>query len=226
MKKCVIYKYVYHDDIIYIGKSDSSLISRIQCHEKEPKFQPYLTDTLIYYFDCNNPAETTIFETFLINKYKPILNKAMKYDDTREYDIEEPEWKFYHRSIYDTKEAIVYKKQIEIYYKKQIEIYKSEYKKEAAEAAKRKYDYLTQQRQQKYDEALKQVEKIRQCYQEQSDKNQEMFDRYIELSREYTCKLKEVSDIIYQLNIERQKYNKVLSMNLFEFIKYRFKKKK
>ena len=33
MKECVIYKYVYHDEIIYIGKSDNSLNSRIEGHK-------------------------------------------------------------------------------------------------------------------------------------------------------------------------------------------------
>lgn len=218
MKKCVIYKYVYHDDIIYIGKSDSNLISRIQSHEKESKFQPYLKDALIYYFDCNNPAETMIFETVLINKYKPILNVAMKYDDTREYNIEEPKWELYQRSEYDTN-VIACKNQIGIY-KATVEKYKKE-----IVAMKRKLDYLTQEA-----EAVKQTTQGYKAMQEQFEevrqRNQEMFDRYIELANEYACKLKETSEIIAQLNKERQKYNKVLSMNLFEFIKYRFKKKK
>lgn len=92
MRFCSIYKYVYNGEIIYIGKSDVDLWHRIKGHEKEDKFRPYLKRVKIYYFSCNNPAETTIYETYLINKYKPILNTAMKYYDTIDFNIPEPEW--------------------------------------------------------------------------------------------------------------------------------------
>lgn len=105
MKECVIYKYVYHDDIIYIGKSDSSLIGRIRGHEKENKFKPYLSDSQIYYFTCLNPAETTIYETFLINKYKPVLNVAMKYTHSLTMTISEPKWTIFKSQEFDYIEA-------------------------------------------------------------------------------------------------------------------------
>lgn len=83
--KCGIYKYVYHGEIIYIGKSDSSISDRIIAHETEEKFQKYLKEAEIYYFECKNPAETTIYETALINRYCPVLNVSMNYRETQEF---------------------------------------------------------------------------------------------------------------------------------------------
>lgn len=90
---CGIYKYVWHDEIVYIGKADKDIMSRIVAHKAESKFQPYLKDCVIYYTECVNPAHTTILETYLINKYKPRLNVSMKYKDRLPISLIEPEWK-------------------------------------------------------------------------------------------------------------------------------------
>ena len=37
-----VYKYVYDGEIVYIGKNDTDLKTRIKQHEREEKFQPYL----------------------------------------------------------------------------------------------------------------------------------------------------------------------------------------
>ena len=90
---CGIYKYVWHDEIVYIGKADKDIMSRIVAHKAESKFQPYLKDCVIWYTECVNPAHTTILETYLINKYKPKLNVSMKYACDLPINIVEPEWK-------------------------------------------------------------------------------------------------------------------------------------
>lgn len=90
--KSYVYKYVCNGEIIYIGKSDYSLINRLNCHKSEEKFLPYLKKTEIYYAELPNPAMATIFETYLINKYKPKLNESMKYKDEMSIDIPEPKW--------------------------------------------------------------------------------------------------------------------------------------
>lgn len=89
-----IYKYVYNGKVVYIGKTNSSLNNRIKAHLNERKFQDYLSSA-IYYFECNNRIETSIYEKYLINKYKPILNEADKIIDRVLIDIKEPEWKEY-----------------------------------------------------------------------------------------------------------------------------------
>ena len=90
---CGIYKYVWHNEVVYIGKADKDIMSRISAHKVESKFQPYLKDCVISYTECVNPAHTTILETFLINKYKPRLNVSMKYGESLPISIVEPEWK-------------------------------------------------------------------------------------------------------------------------------------
>ena len=94
-----LYKYEYNGEIIYIGKSDSSIEKRISAHEHENKFQPYLSKAKIYYSICKNAAETTILETYLINKHKPILNISMKYNDKLNIEIPEPDWQKYTSEI-------------------------------------------------------------------------------------------------------------------------------
>lgn len=92
-EQCGVYKYVCNDEIIYIGKSDCNIKGRLECHRDEPKFKPYLkSGCTIYYAWLPNPAYTVILETYLINKYKPCLNKTLKYDDNLLFDIPEPCW--------------------------------------------------------------------------------------------------------------------------------------
>lgn len=90
-----LYKYVCDGEVIYIGKSDSSIDMRIDAHAKESKFKPYLSTASIYYTLCKNPAHTTILETYLINKYKPKLNVSMKYEDDLGIEISEPKWELW-----------------------------------------------------------------------------------------------------------------------------------
>lgn len=86
-----VYKYVYDDEIIYIGKNDTDLITRIKQHEYEVKFRPYI-DSEIYYIELSNKAESKALETLLINKYKPKLNIADKYSGCSFLNFEEPGW--------------------------------------------------------------------------------------------------------------------------------------
>lgn len=87
-----VYKYVVDGQIIYIGKTDSDLINRINCHEKEDKFQDYFGKWDIYCTPLSNHVETNYFEGFLINKYKPILNDLDNEPGVCNIDIIEPEW--------------------------------------------------------------------------------------------------------------------------------------
>ena len=89
---CGVYRYIYKDEVIYVGKSDSNIGSRIKAHSKEDRFQPFLGECEISYAKLANPALTTIYETYLINKYKPKLNMAMKYDDEISFELPELDW--------------------------------------------------------------------------------------------------------------------------------------
>lgn len=87
-----IYKYVYDGEVIYIGKSDNSILNRVNAHAKEAKFKPYLDKAIIYYTVYENSAQTDFYESYFINKYKPKLNVAKMYDGNIGVDIPEPEW--------------------------------------------------------------------------------------------------------------------------------------
>ena len=76
MKGYFVYKYVYKNEIIYIGKT-TNLKRRVKDHLLDPSFSPYLTDRKnlsVFYFDCSCKEVMDIFEKTLIIYYKPILN--------------------------------------------------------------------------------------------------------------------------------------------------------
>jgi len=87
-----IYKLVKDGNIVYIGKSDSSILSRIMAHTEEEKFADYF-GSKIFYFEVKNSTETAIYEKLLINKYKPVLNVTDVHDESIDIPFVEPEWK-------------------------------------------------------------------------------------------------------------------------------------
>lgn len=85
-----VYKYVYNGEIVYIGKNDTDLKTRIKQHEREEKFQPYLKSD-IYYIEVANKIMSDVVESELIRRYKPKLNVA-KMSDWSGLEFTEPEW--------------------------------------------------------------------------------------------------------------------------------------
>ena len=97
MKEHGLYKYVYNGQIIYIGKSNNSIKSRINGHKKEDKFQPFLDKSKIYVCMLPNSTETDLMEMALINHYKPILNVQFNHPSfSNLIHFQEPEWMIYH----------------------------------------------------------------------------------------------------------------------------------
>lgn len=88
-----VYKYVFDDEIVYVGKNDTDLHSRIYQHTLEEKFQP-VKEAQIYFIELQNSIESRLMEELLINKYKPLLNVACKQNGVS-ISIEEPIWKKY-----------------------------------------------------------------------------------------------------------------------------------
>ena len=88
-----VYKYVFDDEIVYIGKNDTDLHSRIYQHTLEEKFQP-IKEAQIYFVELQNSVESRVMEELLINKYKPILNVACK-QNGMSISFEEPDWEKY-----------------------------------------------------------------------------------------------------------------------------------
>lgn len=88
-----VYKYVLDNEIVYIGKNDTDLHSRIYQHTLEEKFQP-VKNAQIYFIELENSVESRIMEELLINKYKPALNVVSKQSGIS-ISFEEPSWKKY-----------------------------------------------------------------------------------------------------------------------------------
>ena len=119
-----VYKYVKNNEIVYVGKNDTDLHSRIYQHTLENKFKPFLNCD-IYYMELSNSTETRIMESLLINKYKPILNVSEKREGLSLIDFKELEWKKYYKP---QKESICNKEKTKPFkpnmkqYKKSVEL--------------------------------------------------------------------------------------------------------
>lgn len=92
-KEFYVYRYKASDNtIIYVGKTDSFLKSRIDAHQKEDKFLPYLEDCQIEYILLNNRVETDIYEKYYINLWNPILNEKDKEIENFHLYIPDKKW--------------------------------------------------------------------------------------------------------------------------------------
>lgn len=92
-----VYKYVYMDTVIYVGKTDN-IQRRVDEHASgqglEEKFLPYLDGVDIYYHRCGNEVEMSALERLLINQYKPALNvKDVTAGDSTVYV--DMDWQYY-----------------------------------------------------------------------------------------------------------------------------------
>lgn len=89
-----IYRYIDNStkEILYVEKTDSSLINRIKQHRSEDKFKNI--DAHIEYVELENSMETRFYEFYFINKWKPELNTSDKYDAPLDVELADNlEWK-------------------------------------------------------------------------------------------------------------------------------------
>jgi len=84
------YVYIYmHPQYpyLYIGRT-CDLKHRIWCHDNNERdnisreHEKLLNESTVYYVELNSRTESEIAETYLINKHKPLLNKAKKYGES------------------------------------------------------------------------------------------------------------------------------------------------
>ena len=87
----IIYKYIENDKVIYIGKTERGIKTRVQEHKKDKLFA-FNGD--IYYHRCRNKFEMDVLEYIFINKYHPPFNEQNNYNDIQT-DINELEWIHY-----------------------------------------------------------------------------------------------------------------------------------
>lgn len=84
-----LYKYVFHDEIIYIGMSKTNISTRIKQHAFEPKFLPYLNDSKVYFAPITKGKNLIkAYETLLIDQYCPLLNDSEKPRKSTRNDFE------------------------------------------------------------------------------------------------------------------------------------------
>lgn len=96
-----VYKYVLNDEIIYIGKCDSALESRLNQHGKpgdniDKKYWEDINASDIYYCTLANATMSDVVESELINRYKPKYNTA-KISNWDGLELPEPKWKKYNK---------------------------------------------------------------------------------------------------------------------------------
>ena len=99
-----VYKYVYNNTIIYVGKAKNSLKRRLNQHGThqdniDKEFHDYINDSDIYYLEFDSSIICDMVETCLINMYNPVCNKAKKVENFSEshiaYNEQPDEWKPY-----------------------------------------------------------------------------------------------------------------------------------
>lgn len=96
-----VYKYVLNDEIIYIGKCDSVLESRLNQHGKpgdniDKKYWDDINASDIYYCTLANATMSDVVESELINRHKPKCNTA-KISDWDGLKFSEPSWVKYYK---------------------------------------------------------------------------------------------------------------------------------
>lgn len=106
-----VYKYVYNDQIIYIGKNDTDLVSRLSAHGKPGDNIPEegwneINNSDIYYCKLANKIMSDVVESELIRKYKPKYNKA-KMSEWAGLQFPELKWeKFINKEDFFCKEEL------------------------------------------------------------------------------------------------------------------------
>lgn len=93
-----LYKYVYRDEIIYIGRT-TNIVNRIQTHAKgqglDEKLRPYLDEAEIYIHECSTETVMKSLESLLIEAHKPMLNIQGKTEHQLKCTISDISWTLY-----------------------------------------------------------------------------------------------------------------------------------
>lgn len=99
-----VYRYIHPDDPwLYVGRTEN-LKSRIGQHDFSKsdninrQYEEMLKEASVYYIKLKNKAQSMAVESYLIDKYKPTLNKMGIYNDSNDDDsvcnieIKIPKW--------------------------------------------------------------------------------------------------------------------------------------
>ena len=101
-----VYKFVLNEEIIYIGKADNGIASRINQHGKSgdniaEEGWTEINASDIYFIVCPSDKVTEFIEYHLLKRYKPKWNDPRTYNGSEwdAFPLEEPEWTKYERNI-------------------------------------------------------------------------------------------------------------------------------
>ena len=92
-----VYKFVYNDEIIYIGKCDTQSFNRVYAHGKngdniDPIGWDEINESDIYYTPLFNNIMSDVIESALIKKFQPKYNKSKTTCDWNGFDVPNLEW--------------------------------------------------------------------------------------------------------------------------------------
>lgn len=100
-----VYRYMHPDyPYLYVGIA-KDLSNRIASHDNnetdniDRKYLPLLHESIVLYIEVATKHRAKYIESYLIDKYKPVANKAEKTDSICEFEISNIKWKKYVRKI-------------------------------------------------------------------------------------------------------------------------------
>jgi len=91
----ILYRIFYDDDLVYLGRTNQPLNTRLRGHFINRPMQRKLecnSVTKIEYINFSAEADMNLYEIYFINKYKPPLNCDDKARDDLTVSLPEPEW--------------------------------------------------------------------------------------------------------------------------------------
>lgn len=98
-----VYRYIHPNyPWLYVGRTDD-LIRRIDEHDNQlsdkidAEYRDLLLQSFVLYTEVENKAQAIALENYLIDVYKPILNKSNKYYGESIFDVYDINWKKYIR---------------------------------------------------------------------------------------------------------------------------------
>ena len=98
-----VYRYIHPNyPWLYVGRTDD-LIQRIDEHDNQlsdnidAEYRDLLLQSFVLYTEVENKAQAIALESYLIDVYKPTLNKSNKYYGESIFDVYDINWKKYIR---------------------------------------------------------------------------------------------------------------------------------
>lgn len=98
-----VYRYIHPNyPWLYVGRTDN-LIRRIEEHDKsfddniDEEYRNLLLESFVVYTEVKNKTQAIVLENYLIDVYKPTLNKFNKYHGESVFNVYEINWKKYIR---------------------------------------------------------------------------------------------------------------------------------